>query len=332
MSGELDAEIVVRGAGAADRPAVLALLADSLGWARDATFAEFFDWKPRQNPFGPSPASIALAGDDIVGFRTFALAVRTSQRTHPPCRARHRYRNRARLPGAGDLPAVDDDRGRSVHRRRCRLRVQHPDATARPGYLRMGWTTVGRVPLVVRVAGVADTRCGCGRRRWRPNVGRSKPARDRRRHAPRRRPCRGPARRAWPAPKVAHHENNRVSPLAVRAAGARLPGDRHRRQPVAWPGRVPAASPGPGHRGRRVGRARTGRRRPGRTSTTPCRRARHGRRLRRPCRRNRTGRAPRRIHPIPPPRSAAHLAAARGLLAAAAAADLDLVLGDVELL
>ena len=52
---------VVRRATPADEPAVLALLADSLGWKRDATFAEFFDWKHTQNPFGRSPAWIAEA-------------------------------------------------------------------------------------------------------------------------------------------------------------------------------------------------------------------------------------------------------------------------------
>ena len=54
--GTIDA----RRATAADQPAVLALLADSLGWERDSTFADFFEWKHVQNPFGPSPAWVAV--------------------------------------------------------------------------------------------------------------------------------------------------------------------------------------------------------------------------------------------------------------------------------
>ncbi|MDQ1476788.1 MAG: hypothetical protein QOE62_2017, partial [Actinomycetota bacterium] len=64
-------EISVRRAIDADRPAVLDLLADSLGWTRDQAFAEFFRWKHLENPFGPSPAWVAVEDEVVVGFRTF---------------------------------------------------------------------------------------------------------------------------------------------------------------------------------------------------------------------------------------------------------------------
>jgi len=152
-----DSEIVFRGAGAADQPAVLTLLADSLGWARDDTFAEFFEWKHHQNPFGPSPAWIALAGDDIVGFRTFLRW----QFEHPDGRIRHAVR-------AVDTATAPAYQGRGIFRTLTTTAVEAftadgvdfvfntPNANSRPGYLRMGWSTVGRVPLVVRVAGVSS--------------------------------------------------------------------------------------------------------------------------------------------------------------------------------
>jgi len=150
-------EILVRRADVDDEPAVLALLADSLGWDRDPTFAEFFDWKHRQNPFGPSPAWIAVAGDDIVGFRTFLRW----QFEHPDGRIRHAVR-------AVDTATAPAYQGRGIFRRLTMTAVESltadgvdfvfntPNANSRPGYLRMGWSTVGRMPLVVRVAGVSS--------------------------------------------------------------------------------------------------------------------------------------------------------------------------------
>jgi GNAT superfamily N-acetyltransferase len=152
-----DAEILVRRATTADRPAVLTLLADSLGWDRDDAFAEFFDWKHRQNPFGPSPAWIAVADDDIVGFRTFLRW----QFEHPDGRIRHAVR-------AVDTATAPAYQGRGIFRRLTMTAVESltaegvdfvfntPNAKSRPGYLRMGWSTVGRVRLVVRVAGVSS--------------------------------------------------------------------------------------------------------------------------------------------------------------------------------
>jgi hypothetical protein len=152
-----DTEIVVRPAPAADRPAVLMLLADSLGWDRDSTFAEFFDWKHSQNPFGESPAWIAAAGADIVGFRTF-LRWQFEDRDRT-------IRHAVRAVDTATAPAFQ---GRGIFRQLTMTGVDTltaegvdfvfntPNANSRPGYLRMGWSEVGRLPLVVRVAGVAS--------------------------------------------------------------------------------------------------------------------------------------------------------------------------------
>ena len=81
-------DVVVRRATPADRPAILELLADSLGWDRDDAFADFFDWKHNRNPFGVSPAWVAVADDRIVGFRTFLRW----EFEHPDGRLRHAVR------------------------------------------------------------------------------------------------------------------------------------------------------------------------------------------------------------------------------------------------
>jgi GNAT superfamily N-acetyltransferase len=152
-----NAEVEIRPATAADRPAVLTLLADSLGWERDAAFAEFFDWKHTQNPFGPSPGWIALVAGEVVGFRTFLRW----QFEHPD----GRIRNAVRAVDTATSPA---HQGKGIFRRLTMTAVDTltaegadfvfntPNANSRPGYLRMGWSTVGRLPLVVRVAGASS--------------------------------------------------------------------------------------------------------------------------------------------------------------------------------
>lgn len=151
------AEITVRRATDADRPAVLDLLADSLGWDRDETFAEFFHWKHVENPFGASPAWVAVEDKTIVGFRTF-LQWRFE---HPDGRTRRAVR-------AVDTATSPAHQGRGIFRRLTLSAVEEltaegidfvfntPNANSRPGYLRMGWSTVGRLPIVARVGGIAS--------------------------------------------------------------------------------------------------------------------------------------------------------------------------------
>jgi GNAT superfamily N-acetyltransferase len=154
---EPSSAIEVRGATAADRPSVLGLLADSLGWERDASFAEFFAWKHEQNPFGPSPAWVAVAGAEVIGFRTF-LRWRFD---HPDGRTRTAVR-------AVDTATAPAHQGRGIFRRLTMTAVDEltaagvdfvyntPNDNSRPGYLRMGWSTVGRLPLAARVAGISS--------------------------------------------------------------------------------------------------------------------------------------------------------------------------------
>jgi GNAT superfamily N-acetyltransferase len=150
-------DVPVRRATPDDRPAILDLLADSLGWDRDDAFAEFFDWKHARNPFGVSPAWVAIADGRIVGFRTFLRW----EFEHPDGRLRHAVR-------AVDTATAPEYQGRGVFRLLTMTAVEEltresvdfvfntPNDNSRPGYLRMGWTTVGRLPLVARVAGISS--------------------------------------------------------------------------------------------------------------------------------------------------------------------------------
>ncbi len=146
--------VEIRRARDDDLPAVVALLSASLTWETNATFSAFFHWKHRENPFGVSPAWVALDGDRVVGYRTFLRW----EFDHPDGRARRAVR-------AVDTATHPDYQGRGVFRSLTLAAVEElvaddvdfvfntPNAQSRPGYLRMGWETVGRLPLSVRVRG-----------------------------------------------------------------------------------------------------------------------------------------------------------------------------------
>ena len=149
--------IEIRAAEPSDRAAVLALLAASLGLSSDDHYEAFFDWKHEQNPFGRSPAWVAVDGGEVVGFRTFMRwehraptgevlpAVRAvDTATHPSHQGRGIFR---RLT----LQALDDLRAQGVA-----FVFNTPNDQSRPGYLKMGWAAVGRLAATVRVRSLAS--------------------------------------------------------------------------------------------------------------------------------------------------------------------------------
>jgi GNAT superfamily N-acetyltransferase len=133
-----------------DQPAVLALLQASLGWVPDDDYERFFAWKHRQSPFGPSPAWVAVDGERVVGFRTFmpweferdgvpVRAVRAvDTATHPDYQGRGVFTALTRS-------ALDDLRADGVA-----FVFNTPNEKSRPGYLKMGWRLVGRLPVAAR--------------------------------------------------------------------------------------------------------------------------------------------------------------------------------------
>jgi hypothetical protein len=146
--------VTVRRATAADTPAILAVARHSLGWdATDATTAHFA-WKHAENPFGPSPMWVAEVGDRIAGFRAFLRwefvtaagevlrAVRAvDTATDPDFRGRGIFTTLT-------LGALEELRADAVD-----LVFNTPNGQSRPGYLKMGWAVVGRLPVAVRPTG-----------------------------------------------------------------------------------------------------------------------------------------------------------------------------------
>ncbi|MFJ8436497.1 GNAT family N-acetyltransferase [Kitasatospora sp. NPDC094019] len=148
------AELTFRPPAEPDLPAVLDLLTASLAGGPTGTrTAEFFTWKHLRNPFGASPGLIAETPDGrLAGVRLFL---------------RWQWR-----PGGADSRPVDavrpvdtathpDFQGRGIFRRLTldlleqvagdtALVFNTPNGNSLPGYRKMGWQELGRVPVAVR--------------------------------------------------------------------------------------------------------------------------------------------------------------------------------------
>ena len=143
-------EIEIRRAEARDAAAVTALLRASLGKQEDPHYEDFLRWKHELNPFGPSPAWVALDGERVVGYRTLLRwrflseggkvlsAVRAvDTATDPGYRGRGIFRLLT-LEAVADLTRAGDA-----------FIFNTPNDQSRPGYLSMGWVPVRRLPVGV---------------------------------------------------------------------------------------------------------------------------------------------------------------------------------------
>lgn len=142
--------ITIRRASLDDIDAIVGLAGETLGWSPDRPNAALFRWKHLYNPVGRSPMWLAIdeEADRPVGFRAF-------------------MRWRFRMPGgrpaqavrAVDTATLPSHQGRGIFKRLTlhaldELAVQGvgfvfntPNEQSRPGYLKMGWQEVGRLPI-----------------------------------------------------------------------------------------------------------------------------------------------------------------------------------------
>lgn len=153
-------DIEFRRAAPADEPQVRELLRTVMGWESDGHDEDFFTWKHRANPFGESPAWVAVEGDDVVGYRTFlrwefstagdrtVRAVRAVDTVTSPTHRGQGIFRRLTLTAVADLTLSGEG-----------IVFNTPNDQSRPGYLSMGWSLVGRVPVgvVPRSIGSATT-------------------------------------------------------------------------------------------------------------------------------------------------------------------------------
>jgi GNAT superfamily N-acetyltransferase len=143
----------IREATPDDRPAIIELCRASLGWGDDPRFEQLFSWKHDQNAFGPSYLWVATDGGRIVGLRAFMRwefvrggevlhAVRAvDTATHPDYQGKGLFTAMT----VHGLDVIGDDGIDFV--------FNTPNDKSLPGYLKMGWREVGKLPVAIRVAG-----------------------------------------------------------------------------------------------------------------------------------------------------------------------------------
>lgn len=143
-------ELTFRRAQDADVPRMVDLMRTSLGEGTVPRTEAFFRWKHLEGPFGPSPILLAEDGDRLVGLRAFLRwQLRRGERS-------------LRAVRAVDTATHPDYRGRGIFRRLTMGLVEElktegvdfvfntPNDKSGPGYLKMGWRTVGRLPVLLR--------------------------------------------------------------------------------------------------------------------------------------------------------------------------------------
>jgi GNAT superfamily N-acetyltransferase len=159
-------DLVIRRATDEDRSAIIELCRASLGWVEGDPNEAFFAWKHDQNPFGPSPTWVAVAPDgslagvrvflrwafDVPGEATISAVRAVDTATHPDWQGKGIF---TRLT----MGALDElgDEGLDVV-------FNTPNDQSRPGYLKMGWSQVGRVPVAVRLRSLTSARRLAGAR------------------------------------------------------------------------------------------------------------------------------------------------------------------------
>lgn len=145
------AEPRIRRATPDDREAILDLLAATFGTGGLVDDPAFWAWKHESSPWGPSPCLVAEAEGVLVALRAFL-----------PWRFR-RGEEEVRAVRAVDTVTRPGWQGRGLFRRLTlelaeELRQEGiafvfntPNRRSRPGYLRMGWREVARVPVWVKL-------------------------------------------------------------------------------------------------------------------------------------------------------------------------------------
>jgi GNAT superfamily N-acetyltransferase len=144
-----DSPVGIREGTDSDIPAAVDLLKTALGEGAIPRSTEFWNWKHAISPFGKSPFWVAESEGRLVGVRVFlrwtwdangrrvssVRAVDTA--THPDYQGKGIFRNLT-LTGVEELK-----------REGVAFVFNTPNAKSRPGYLKMGWSTVGRTSLWV---------------------------------------------------------------------------------------------------------------------------------------------------------------------------------------
>jgi predicted N-acetyltransferase YhbS len=144
------AAMIIRQGTDSDLQEVIALLRISLGEDRIPKTEALWNWKHRQNPFGPSPVLVAEIEGKIIGVRAFlkweylrngqALSAQRAVDTavHPDFQGKGIFSQLTRK-------LLDKSRLEGTE-----LIFNTPNPKSTPGYLKLGWEKWDRLPLKMK--------------------------------------------------------------------------------------------------------------------------------------------------------------------------------------
>lgn len=142
--------MTIRPAVEQDIPAIVKLLKVSLGESLMPKSESFWRWKHIDNPFGKSPVLLAFEGETLIGVRAFMRwewryedkvykAVRAvDTATHPNHQGKGIFKKLT-------LQLVDQCKSDGVD-----FIFNTPNTSSKPGYLKMGWMSNGKMKVYVR--------------------------------------------------------------------------------------------------------------------------------------------------------------------------------------
>lgn len=143
--------MLVRPATPDDKPAMMELLKKSLGESVIPISETFWNWKHEQNPFGSSFVLLADQNGKLVGLRAFMQwkwqwkgevlnAIRAvDTATHPDFQGKGIFKKLT-------LQLLETCQQNGVH-----FVFNTPNASSKPGYLKMGWVEQGKMPLKLKI-------------------------------------------------------------------------------------------------------------------------------------------------------------------------------------
>jgi GNAT superfamily N-acetyltransferase len=143
-------QVAIRDYAPADEAPVLGLLNLTLGGGRAfERSTAFFRWKHIENPFGPSLMLLA-DGKEIVGLRAFLrwqfrVGGATSQAVRAVDTATHPGYQRMGIFSRLTTACLERARAEGVQ-----FVFNTPNRFSMPGYLKLGWTYVGRSTIMIR--------------------------------------------------------------------------------------------------------------------------------------------------------------------------------------
>ncbi|MEM7550849.1 MAG: GNAT family N-acetyltransferase [Bacteroidota bacterium] len=141
--------MTIRHAKKEDIPQIIKLLKISLGESLMPKSIDYWQWKHIFNPFGESPVLLAFDNDVVIGVRAFMnwswfKAEHSLSSIRPVDTATH-----PDYQGKGIFKKLTLQLLKESEKEGKEIVFNTPNSSSKPGYLKMGWKEVGKLPVKV---------------------------------------------------------------------------------------------------------------------------------------------------------------------------------------